>query len=262
MAKSAQSAARDMHHEEFWQLLRAGNVAELQAKVDVSALPVTGDGGKNWWTKLATARGKELVQPTTIPRIRSDLLSRTYEIATGTRTKQQVQQELLEHRYTQRTLNDTDFGMLWNRAEQEFKSWRAAQMTKTLREIRSQIITIDESTMERMAALFRPGKELDQLLANRQQDEDKYAEAVFEMENWLEDNPQPTRDEFYKQKRRILRDYRNKTAEQIRQGRAEFKEIQTIQPTEEQLKAQAAATDDENERKRIYEQGRELGYWK
>lgn len=262
--KARQEAAITIHHEEFWQLLRAGNLAELQAKVNVSTLPVTGTGGKDWWTKLVSTREKEIVsglEPITISRIRSSLLSRVYEIATGTRTKQQIQQELLEQRYTQKTLDDTDFGMLWNRAEQEYKSWRGAQMGKTLREVRAQIVTIDESTMERMIDILR-GEELEEIQTRRQGEEDKYAEAVFELESWLEANPEPTRDDFYKEKRRILRDYRNKTAEQIRQGRAEFKEVQTIQPTEEQLKAQAAAIDDVNERRRIYEQGYKLGYWR
>lgn len=210
---------------------------------------------KRKWKKIYQ---DSLKTRTTDPKIRNDLLSGTYEISSGAKTKQQVQDEITEQI---KNLDDKDFSMLWSRTEQEFKSWRAAQMTKTVREIRSQIVTIDESTMEKMIGILR-GEALEEVQTRRQAEEDKYAEAVFELEAWLEEHPEPTRDDFYKEKRRILRDYRNKTAEQIRQGRAEFKEIQTTQPTEEQLKSQAAATDDVNERKRIYEQGRELGYWK
>lgn len=252
-------------HQEYWQDLRQDNLTELQTKVDASlVLPVTGTGGKEWWAGLIAARTEEITQALEIRtdgRVRGDLLTEVYNIPIGAITKQQFQQQLLENRYVNRSIDDKAFDELWMKSEIEYKSWRGAQLQKALRAIRAQVITIDESTMERMIGVLR-GEALDAITTRRQEEEDKYAEAVKEMDDWLAANPEPTRDDFYKQQRRILRDYRNKTAEQIRQGRAEFKEIQTTQPTEEQLKAQAAATNDVDERKRIYEQGRELGYWR
>lgn len=251
-------------HQEYWQDLRSDNLVELQRKIDTSILPIVGDGGKKWWANLVSARAKEIekgLKVKTDGRVRGNLLTDVYNISIGTTTKDEFQQKLLQTRYVDKKLSDADFDNLWKTSETEFKSWRGVQLQKSLRAIRAQVVTIDESTMERMVGVLR-GEALDEITTRRQAEEDKYAEAVKEMDDWLAANPEPTRDEFYKQQRRLLRDYRNKTAEQIRQGRAEFKEIQTVQPTEEQLKAQAAATDNVNERRKIYEQGRELGYWK
>lgn len=262
--KAQQDALTETLHQEYWQDLRQNNLAMLQNKIDVSILPVTGVGGKQWWTKIVSSRTKEIekaLEVKTDGKVNGDLLTDVYNISIGATTKTKFQQKLLQARYINRKLDDTDFDSLWLKSETEFKSWRGAQLQKSLRAIRAQVVTIDESTMERMIGILQ-GKALEEVRTRRQEEEDKYAEAVKEMDDWLAANPEPTRDEFYKQQRRLLRDYRNKTAEQIRQGRAEFKEIQTTQPTEEQLKAQAAATNDASERKRIYEQGRELGYWR
>ncbi len=257
-------ALMETTHQEYWKDLRQDALSILQNKVDASDLPATGDGGKKWWTQLIASRRKEIIKNLEVKTDgveRGNLLTEVYNISIGTTTKRKFQQKLLEKRYTELKLNDSAFDDLWLKSETEFKSWRAAQLQKSLRAIRAQIITIDESTMERMIGILR-GEALAEITTRRQGEEDKYAEAVKEMDDWLAANPEPTRDEFYKEQRRLLRDYRNKTAEQIRQGRAEFKEIQTIQPTEEQLKAQAAATNNTDERRRIYEQGRELGYWR
>ncbi len=251
-------------HQEYWQDLRQDNLAELQRKIDNSTLPIIGAGGKDWWTDLISARAKEIdknLEVKTDGVVRGNLLTDVYNISIGATTKLKFQQKLLQARYIDKKLSSTHFDELWKTSEIEFKSWRGAQLQKSLRAIRAQVVTIDESTMERMVGILR-GEALDEVTTRRQEEEDKYAEAVKEMDDWLAANPEPTRDEFYKQQRRILRDYRNRTAEQIRQGRAEFKEMQTVQPTEEQLKAQAAATNSTDERKRIYEQGRELGYWR
>lgn len=261
--KRKQDAVMKVTHQEYWQDLRLDNLSELQRKVDTSALPIVGVGGKKWWTDLVSAKTEEIeknLEVKTDGVIRGNLLTDVYNISIGAVTKREFQQELLKARYKDRKLSDADFDSIWKTSETEFKSWRGAQLQKSLRAVRAQVVTIDESTMERMVGILR-GEALEKVQTRRQEEEDKYAEAVKEMDDWLAANPEPTRDDFYKQQRRILRDYRNKTAEQIRQGRAEFKETQTTQPTEERLKAQAAATNDVTERKRIYEQGRELGYW-
>jgi len=262
--REREKASIEVAHQEYWQDLRKDNLSVLQNKIDVSTLPITGNGGKKWWTNLVSARVKEIAENLEVKTdgvVRGNLLTDVYNISIGTISKQEFQRKLLQARYTDKKLDDTDFDNLWKTSETEFKSWRGAQLQKSLRAIRAQVVTIDESTMERMIGILQ-GKALEEVQTRRQEEEDKYAEAVKEMDDWLAANPEPIRDEFYKQQRRLLRDYRNKTAEQIRQGRAEFKEIQTERPTEEQLKEQAAATNDVNERKRIYEQGRELGYWK
>jgi hypothetical protein len=46
------AVAMEQMNQLFWQELRSGNLLELQKKIDASPLPVTGTGGKKWWTDL------------------------------------------------------------------------------------------------------------------------------------------------------------------------------------------------------------------
>lgn len=54
----------EVTHQEYWQLLQAGKLDELETKINdpMNPLPVTGDGGKNWWRNLITKREAVLVQ--------------------------------------------------------------------------------------------------------------------------------------------------------------------------------------------------------
>jgi len=51
-------------HQEYWQLLQTGQLDTLEAKINdpFNPLPVTGDGGKNWWRNLIAKREAVLVQ--------------------------------------------------------------------------------------------------------------------------------------------------------------------------------------------------------
>lgn len=54
----------EVAHQEYWQLLQAGRLDELERKINDPAnpLPVTGAGGKNWWRNLITKREAVLAQ--------------------------------------------------------------------------------------------------------------------------------------------------------------------------------------------------------
>ena len=54
----------EVAHQEYWQLLQTGQLDTLEAKINdpFNPLPVTGDGGKNWWRNLIAKREAVLVQ--------------------------------------------------------------------------------------------------------------------------------------------------------------------------------------------------------
>lgn len=54
----------EVTHQEYWQLLQVGNFDALEAKLNdpANVLPVTGDGGKNWWRNLIAKREETLAQ--------------------------------------------------------------------------------------------------------------------------------------------------------------------------------------------------------
>ncbi len=54
----------EVAHQEYWQLLQTGQLDVLEAKINdpMNPLPVTGDGGKNWWRNLIAKREAVLVQ--------------------------------------------------------------------------------------------------------------------------------------------------------------------------------------------------------
>lgn len=247
--------------------------------IDVSSLDEKEQRQYRGWMIQETDRIAKGEVIATDQKTRADLYTMALDIWRGTVSKKEFDESVNEARFGKEpTIDDDAYKSLTTTAATTLKSAQAEALRRADTEAGRLIVDYrEESAAQRFISDVMKGLKPDKAkLFEQEFNERRKLQFWFlsqynkAMRDWITENPDKVGKDFYQYSEMLKHQYWNTSMDEIERRRARAGKrvgidkysISQPKPTAEELKRDAASTNDLELRRQIYEYGKTLGYWK